>query len=342
LDDQHRWRIVAQRVSGPEGDLVVQVARSLRDYAHEMAKLLFVLLLIGPLTVALALAGGYWLARRALAPVDQMQSSADLINAQRLNERVPVQNPSDELGRLARTINAMLDRLERTFQEMQRFTSDASHELRTPLAVIRTEAEIALQRGFSDESKQELLGTILEECQRLTWITDQLLTLSREDAGFSKTVSEPVDFSAVTRAVTENMRVVADTRQQRLSVVVDNGAIVSGDPLRLRHVVYNLLANAIKYTPPAGSIELRLTTNGEAVQLTVCDSGIGISSEHLTHVFERFYRVDKSRNRTEGGAGLGLSIVQSIVQAHGGTVELQSELGRGTSCTIRLPRTQLE
>jgi heavy metal sensor kinase len=335
-----RYRIVSRRVVGPEGPLTVQVARSLASYDHELAELLAVLLIAGPLTLGIAISGGYFLARRALVPVDLMTQTANQIDARRMGRRIEIVHPADELGRLATTLNGMLDRLQRSFQEMQRFTADASHELRTPLSIIRTEAELALAKPIGDAEKQELLGNILEECQRLTWITDQLLTLCRDDSGIASSSRERVDLALMSRQVAETMKLPADSKQQTFACFADESAVVTGDVVRLRHMIYNLLDNAIKYSPTGGRIELFVQANGNHVRLIVADDGIGISPEHLPHIFERFYRVDKSRTRAEGGTGLGLSIVQSIVTAHGGQVDVQSEPGRGTSFTVTLPKDE--
>lgn len=338
LPDRGRYRIVSAVSNGPDGPLVVQVARSLNAVDHELAELLTVLTAMGPLVVGLALTGGYFLARRALMPVDRMTIAANAIDARRLDQRLDVVKPTDELGRLAQTLNGMLDRLEHSFREMQRFTADASHELRTPLAVIRAESEIALGKSLADPEKQELLGSILEECQRLTWITDQLLTLSREDAGIIRNPRETIDLSKLATEVTETMRPLAEGKEQRLHAIVNGHGIVRGDPVRLRHVVYNLLDNAIKYTPEGGSIQLTVAPADRRVRLVVEDTGIGISPEDVPHIFERFYRADKARTRAAGGIGLGLSIVESIVAAHGGSVGVRSAPGEGTCFTVEIPR----
>jgi len=327
--EEPRWRIVTRKVDGPEGTLIVQVARSLEFYDHEMSELLLVLLLTGPLTLLVALGGGYFLAQRALAPVDRMTESANRIEAKRLDQRIQVANANDELGRLAETL-----------REMQRFTADASHELRTPISVIRTEAEVALNKPVSDDEKQNLLSNILEECERLTSITEQLLTLSREDAGITQFCREPVDLGGLASDVAETMRPLADAKSLELAVATNGAAVVAGDADRLKQVIYNLLDNAIKYTQQAGQVALAVTRSGSKIKLAVRDTGVGISSDHLPHVFERFYRVDKARTRAEGGTGLGLSIVESIVVAHGGRVEIDSQPNGGTTITVSLPSHQ--
>jgi heavy metal sensor kinase len=336
--DQHgRYRTVTRHASGPDGPLLVQVARSLDVVDHELMELLAALAIAGSVAMIVTAGGGYLLSRRVLAPVDRMTVAANEIDARQFGRRLEVVNRDDELGRLGQTLNRMLDRLERSFLEMQRFTADASHELRTPISVIRAEAEIALGKPLPETDKQELLSNILEECQRLTWITDQLLALCREDAGVTQSNFEPVDLAQLVREVSETMRPLAEAKDQKLGACANSHLLVRGDPVRLRHVVYNLVDNAIKYTPAGGAVNVSVTAVDHHVRLVVQDTGIGIADEHLPRVFERFYRVDKSRSRVAGGAGLGLSIVQSIVSAHGGTVEITSRVGAGTRCAITMP-----
>ena len=243
----------------------------------------------------------------------------------------------------------MIARLERSFSEIRRFTADASHELRTPLTAIRTEAEVALAKPLDLAEHQQLLGSILEECARLTRLTDQLLTLAREDACGLDNASrdgqaqEAVDLKALVSSVAETMRPLADSKglQLRLDVPgdhADSGATtVRGDPARLREVFFNLLDNSIKYTPQGGQVEVQIGRNSSDAIVTVRDTGIGIAADHVPHVFDRFYRVYKARSRAEGGTGLGLSISRGIVVAHGGRIELASSPGQGTTCTVRLP-----
>jgi len=240
---------------------------------------------------------------------------------------------------LGQTINAMIARLERSFVEIRRFTADASHELRTPISVIRTEAEVAMKNPPDAEQYQSLASSILEECDLLAKLTDQLLTLSREDAGVNALDSERLDLSHLIIEAAEVMRPLAEAKQQTLNVVAANGLWVIGDANRLRQVVYNLLENAIKYTPQGGRVTVEADRQDDAISVMVHDTGIGIGAEHLPHVFDRFYRVDKARSREEGGTGLGLSIVESIVAAHSGRVTITSTPGEGTTCTVTLPET---
>ena len=316
----------------------VVVLAALEEVDHELDELLMVLGMAVPVALAVAGGTGYVLARKALGPVRHLHRLTEEITADRLDRRLPVTNPSDELGSLTETINGMIGRLERSFAEIRRFTADASHELRTPLAVIRTEAEVALRRSMTLSEHQQLLGSILEECERLTHLTDQLLTLSREDAGAARPASERIDLSALVQTVTESMRPLAIAKGLQLRVSGSSTLKVCGDEGRLRQVFYNLLDNAIKYTPEGGTIEVRMEARDRSALVSVRDTGIGIAPEHLPRVFDRFYRVDKARSREQGGAGLGLSISKIIVTAHGGQIDLASAPGQGTACTVTLPR----
>jgi two-component system heavy metal sensor histidine kinase CusS len=336
-DAAGRWRIVNVQVQGPDCPLTVQVARSMAAFDHELEELVLTFLLTGPSTLLVAVGGGYFLARRVLRPVKIMTLAANQITADRLSQRVEVDNPDDELGALAQTLNRMIERLERSFTEIRLFTADASHELRTPLTAIHTEAEVALSKLPSGHEHQQLLASILEESDRLARLTDQLLTLSREDAGVARQIRERVDLTALVKGVAETMRVLAENKGLRL-LINDQGTLeICGDGARLRQVFYNLIDNAIKYTPEGGLIEIRVDQSGERVRVIVKDSGSGIPPEHLPRVFDRFYRVDKARSREQGGTGLGLTIARSIVVAHGGTVELTSVTGQETTLTVILP-----
>jgi heavy metal sensor kinase len=309
----------------------------LDEVDHELNELQTVLLMAVPIVLLLSGGLGYILARKALAPMERLRRSTQEITADRLDRRLPITHPKDELGQLTQTINAMIARLERSFAEIRCFTADASHELRTPLTAIRTEAEVALRQPINPAECQQLLGSILEECERLTRLTDQLLTLSREDSGSSPPVRDPVDLGALVEGIVETMRPLAEGKGLHLETCFQCHVTVRGEDTRLGEVFYNLLDNAIKYTPPGGRIEVDVKQqSGEAIVM-VRDSGIGIPREHLPHVFNRFYRVDKSRSREQGSTGLGLSIAKTIVSAHGGRIELTSAPGQGTCCMVTIP-----
>ncbi|MCI0642816.1 MAG: HAMP domain-containing histidine kinase, partial [Gemmataceae bacterium] len=228
-------------------------------------------------------------------------------------------------------------RLETSFQEMRRFTADASHELRTPLAAIRTEAEVALSKPLDLAECRQLLESILEECSRLNRLTDQLLALAREDIGVNPEMAS-LDLKPIVEKVVETMQPVAGSRNQSIQVDLREALPVQGDGNRLRQLLYNLLDNAIKYTPAGGLITVTGNQNRGCVRVTIRDTGMGIAKNDLPRVFDRFYRVDKSRNRE--GTGLGLSIARGIIVAHSGTIEIESEIGRGTLATIEIPSKQ--
>jgi heavy metal sensor kinase len=332
-----RQRVLTGGLRWQDRPFTVVLLAPLEEVDRELGLVRTALLLAVPITLIVAGAWGYLMARKALAPLERLRRSTEEITASRLDRRLPVANAHDELGRLTQTVNAMIARLERSFAEVRRFTADASHELRTPLTVIRTEAEVALSKPLDPNEFRNLLGSILEECERLTRLTDQLLALAREDAGVARAQPEPLDLAAVVRGVVEDMRPLAEVRGLQLHAELNGALPARGDALRLRQVFLNVVDNAIKYTPPGGQIEVLACLSGQEYLVTVRDTGVGIAPEHLPQVFDRFYRVDKGRSREQGGTGLGLSIAHSIVVAHGGRIELASTLGQGTTCTVRLP-----
>jgi heavy metal sensor kinase len=342
LPEVGRQRGVEGRLLLGGQEFAVRLLAPLEEADRELAQLLAALALAVPAALAVAAGSGYLLARTALGPIDRLRRSTEAITAASLDRRLAVENAGDELGRMAQTINAMIARLERSFAEVRRFTADASHELRTPLTAIRTEAEIALTRPLSEEDARQLLGSILEECGRLTRLTEQLLALAREDAGAARPAPEPVDLAALVREVADVMRPLAEARGLRLTDETDGAVYTAGEQARLRQIFFNALDNAIKHTPSGGAVKVHTVRRGAEAVVTVTDTGEGIPPEHLPRVFDRFYRVDRARSRSEGGTGLGLSIARSIVVAHGGNIELASEPGHGTVCTVRLPAGSIE
>jgi heavy metal sensor kinase len=330
-------RLLSRVVPGPDGPLVLQVAGPLAADDHELGELLAVMLLAGPLALASALGGGYLLARRALAPVEAMTTEADQITASRLDRRLLVANPDDELGRLGATLNGMISRLERSFEETRRFTADAAHELRTPLAVIRNLGEVALRSPREPEHYRRVLGDVLEEVERLTRLSEQLLFLAREDARQAPPSARTIDLGEVVREALGPMGAVAGAKGLSLAEDLDGPCPVCGDADQLRRLLFNLLDNAIKFTPPGGAVRVGLVRSGERIILEVADTGIGIAAEHAPHVFERFYRVDPARGQETEGSGLGLAICRSIAKAHGGRIDLAAAEGQGTRVRLTLP-----
>jgi heavy metal sensor kinase len=290
-----------------------------------------------PGALALALGGGYFLAGRVLAPVGAMAETARKITAESLAARLVVENPQDEFGRLANVFNDTLARLQEAFEQLRRFTADASHELRTPLTAIRSVGEVALQRPLTAEGYREVIGSMLEEVDRLTRLVENLLTLTRAESGRIPLTFEPVDLGELATNVSESLRVLAEDKEQILEV--DTGHVsVRCDPAILRQGLINLLYNAIRYTPCKGTIRVstRTTSSGEAA-IAVMDTGPGIPAVHRERIFERFYRVDGGRSTDAGGIGLGLAIARWAVEANGGRIEVDSAEGKGSVFRIVLP-----
>jgi heavy metal sensor kinase len=333
-----RWRVVAVQQRGPAGPLMIQVARSLAEFDHATAELMSTFLTVGPLTLLITIAGGYFLARRALAPVFKMTQTADQISVERLSQRIEVSNPDDELGALAGTLNRMIERLERSFAEMQRFTADAAHELRTPLAVMRNEAEVALRSARTSEEYGRVIENLLEETNQLTRLADQLLYLHRQDAGLQPVKRETVAINRLLDEVVGNMRLVAEAKGVEMTLDPPHACNLSADPAQLRRILYNLLDNAVKYTESGGKVTITAHPSNGHVTVTIRDTGVGIAAEHLPHIFDRFYRVDAAR-AGEAGAGLGLALCKALVKNLGGQVSLQSEPGSGTTVVLDLPTT---
>ena len=290
-----------------------------------------------PLVVAVAIGGGYLLTRNALKPLDQIATTAERITSRSLNERVAVTPTGDELERLVVSLNRMMARLEEAFHHIHRFSADASHEIRTPLAIIRGELEAAVQAPGLAPELRETLGSALEEAERLSRIVEQLLEMSRLEAGEVLIERSRFDFAEMTKTTVDQMRLLAEEKNVQLKFEASQRFDVEGDRLRLKQVVVNLVDNAIKYTPSGGSISVAtFPLDGRAV-LEVADTGIGIPTEALPQVFDRFYRADKARSRQLGGTGLGLAIVKSICAAYGGAVTAKSAEGKGAVFRVELP-----
>jgi heavy metal sensor kinase len=334
-------RILTGKTSVAGVTLVVQVAEKESSMQESLRRLFFVMLLGLPIAVAGAGLGGYVLARGALAPVNRMAEQARLITAERLKQRLPVDNPNDELGRLATVFNQTLTRLESSFDQMRRFTADASHELRTPLTAMRSVGEIGLRAKREPAEYREIIGSMLEEVDRLSLLVDRLLTLSRADIGESMLAMDRVDLAELAEEVTAQLDVLAEEKRQTLKVEVGGHFTCVGDRMVLRQALLNLVDNAIKYSPEGGRITVRVSRadNGTAM-LDVSDTGPGIPAEQQQRVFDRFYRVDSARSRENGGGtGLGLSIARWAVEVNGGQLTLENREGPGATFRITLPST---
>lgn len=321
------------------GKLVaVRLAISERPLWREFWEMVTVLGIGLPMVVILVVITGYVVAARALKPVDAMAARAAAITAEHLNERLVIQNPDDELGKLGTAFNATLARLESSFDQLRRFTADASHELRTPLTAIRSVGEVSLQKQGDPKYYRDIVGSMLEETNRLTRLVDSLLTMSRADAGRVQLHLVETGLLDLARESASLLEVLAEEKEQTLSVEGDESLTVLADRTILRQALINLIDNAVKYSPVKGEIRVRVMGNGRDAEIKVQDNGPGIPREHRGRIFERFYRVDKARRRADGGSGLGLSIAQWAVAVNGGRIDVESAPGKGSIFCIRLPR----
>ncbi len=360
--DDVDWRAALIRVNpsaahSDEPALIVGVLRSDEEDLLVLTRIRNTLLLAIPFALALTVLAGYALARRSLAPMDEMAASAARISAATLNERLPVANPHDELGRLAAVINDLIGRVDDAFRTQKQFVADASHELRTPIAIVRGEADVTLQRETRDEAEyREALAVIRDESVRLTRIVDDLFLLARTDAASALDRHERVDVLELLTAGVRSVRTIADERRVRLELkreelpVGELSLTVDGDRALLRRLLLNLLDNALKHTPPDGHITVCLGSSGSNVSFTVADSGPGVAPSLRARVFDRFVRGDVENEAelatahgpmsavpTASGAGLGLAIAQAIAHAHGGHIELD-ETESGARFRVLLPK----
>ena len=330
-------RVLTHPLHLGDRDVLVRVALSEERQRHEWRELLYGLLVGLPVAIAIAALGGHWLARGVLEPLDRMAQHAERLAAENLGERLPVENPDDEMGHLAQAFNGLFGRIEESFSHLRRFTADASHELRTPLTAIRTVGEVALQDPSNFEGHREAIGSMLEEVDRLSRLVGSLLFLSRADAG-PALHREPVGLLALARDSAALLEILAEEKGQRIEVQGDAGVTVEVDGLILRQALINLIDNAIKYSPRDSGVrvDVQRDESGAAV-IDVSDQGPGIPDADQARVFERFYRIDEARSREHGGAGLGLSIALWAVRAHGGRIDLRSRAGEGSTFRIVLP-----
>ena len=338
-------RVVAGLCIGPNPDetpqplipVVIQVARSETRLREEISQLQLILGLGLPIAVALAGLGGYTLARRALLPVERMTERAQHITAERLSDRLPVHNPNDEMGRLASVFNETLGRLEESFEQMRRFTADVSHELRTPLTAIRSVGEVGLRAHRDEAGYRAIIGSMLEEVDRLASLVDRLLTLSRAETAPARLSLEEVDLRALGENVASHLSVLAEEKRQSIVVEPDGSPKARADRLVIRQALINLVDNAIKFSPQGGKVRIRTFEKGGLATVEVIDSGPGIDAVSRDRIFDRFYRVSDGSGHTYG-AGLGLSIAKGAVEANGGRLTLAASGPAGSTFRIELPR----
>ncbi len=328
-------------LSAPVPVGVIQIGVPVDEFTEMLEAFSWTAILASPLLLLMASLGGYWMSRRALAPVAQIARAADEIEAQSLSSRLPIRGSGDELDHLSTTLNGMLARLEAAFRHITQFTADASHELRTPVSAIRTTAEVIRKRRRSETEYESALDRILAESERATSLIEDLMTLARADANAEDLVSEPLDLADVAGSACADSMLVAEAKGVRLAPAHLEPLTVSGDCQAIRRMVVILLDNAIKYSRPEGEVRLILDRcrrgNRDFARLEVRDDGVGIPKEDLPRIFERFYRASKDRSRRDGGAGLGLAIARSVVERHGGEIEIESEPNVGTVVRVMLP-----
>jgi signal transduction histidine kinase len=299
------------------------------------------MVVLAPIIFVVSVIVAYLVVGNAFRPIDHLINEVEAITDGRsLHRRLPTDSSNDELSRLGLTVNAMLTRLESSFAALRRFTADASHELKTPLTVLRADVERSMHPGTNRAERMVALEEALQETARMSDLVDSLLTLARADEGRFDIYPKPIEVEPLIREVYETAVILGEDAGLQLSLPTLEDAVIMGDRTRLRQLLLNLITNAIKYTPRGGRVELSVTRRpNDEISITVRDTGIGISANDLPHVFDRFWRADRARSRSSerGGFGLGLSISQWIVQAHGGTITVQSRLGRGSIFTVVLP-----
>ncbi|HTS75638.1 MAG TPA: heavy metal sensor histidine kinase [Bryobacteraceae bacterium] len=337
LSDGTRVRLVS-RVHVLDGRrLLIRLAHSEEPLYSRLDDLLAASLIVLPLVLLAAWLAGDRLARRALAPIEQMCRRAREITPEKLDTRLPLENADEEIRALGAVFNQTLARLERAFEQLRRFTADASHELRTPLAMVRSVGEVGLQKDGTRAEYRDIIGSMLEEVNRLTALVENLLTLSRADSG--RLPLHPARVAALqqVREAAALFEILIEEKSQRVVIEGDESARIEADPVVLRQALVNLMHNAVRYTPCGGSIAVRVRAAGASVAIEIEDDGPGIPPQDQPRVFDRFYRVDQARSSESGGAGLGLSIAKWAVEAHGGALTLESASGKGCRFQMKLP-----
>ncbi len=341
LPDGTHWRVATAMVTPHGQPLVIRLAVSEGEFYAGIRNFATVLLSGIPLGLLLVVLSGYMLARAALKPIGAMASHARRISVQNLKERIPVKHEKDELGHLARAFNDLLDRVERSFEELKRFTADASHELRSPLTAMRSVGEVGIRGERTSEEYREIIGSMLEEINRLTSLVDSLLFLSKAANDRQEVIQAELDLLEFARETAGLIGILADEKGQTLNVGGDAGVVVLADRSLLSQALLNLIDNAIKFSPGQSAIQVRVSRKAAGFGcLEVTDCGPGIPVEEREHIFERFYRLDRSRERERGGAGLGLAIARWAIELNGGRVRVEVAEGAGSTFRVDLPLSQ--
>ncbi len=335
--DWEKYRVVAINHQFPDGrNYLVEVGAPEASISNALEDLVLTFLVGFPVLIGLSILGGYSLLGRALQPVDEIVSAAERITFKNRNKRLPVPQTGDEFERISEALNRMIERLDESFQIANRFSGDASHELRTPLTILQGELESFVSDTSLPPESQERAGDMLEEVVRLSRIVEGLLLVSRLEAGEGQMKRESVDLAEIASSVAEQMALLCHDKPLTFNCDTRCSVIVEGDELRLRQVVVNVIDNAIKYTPEGGTIALAVRSEKQKAVMEVSDTGIGISPEARSKVFDRFFRAEEARANRTPGSGLGLSIVKTIIEAHGGSVSIESNENLGTKCRVEL------
>lgn len=316
---------------------MIQVGMSLKSIKETYLRFLLIMAGMLPLGLVLAASGGWLLADRALKPVDRMTATARRISAEHLSQRVDETGTGDELDNLAKTLNQMLTRLDAAFSQIRRFSADASHELQTPLTILKGELEVVLRSTRTPEEYRATLESALEEVDRIAHLVEGLLLLARAEAGVLRMDRQEVDLGQVLEEVYTRLKPLADSHKIELRLGTIEPLPIQGDRERLQRMTSNLLDNAIKYTGAEGRVTIGLEHDSRWASIIVSDTGSGIPIEEQKHIFQPFYRTAEARSLVEWGTGLGLSIAQSIAAAHGGTIQVESVPGRGSSFRVLIP-----
>jgi len=328
--------LTAQHAIGPK-TVWLRVARSEDALRRDLQHLTILFLIGAPLAVLAAAFSGYFISGWALSPLGRMADRARFISADHLSERLPVENTKDEMGLLAVVFNETFARIEASFDRLKQFTADASHELRTPLTAIRSVGEVGLREARDARGYQEIIGSMLEEADRLTQVVDTLLTLSRWESGRVRPSPERVDFGQVARDAMAQLSVLAEDRSVTMVLDLPRPLMVSTDPIMTRQAVMNVLDNAIKFTRPGGRIRVSGDTQRHEQLLIVDDEGSGIPMEHRHRVLERFYRLHEGGAEASRGSGLGLAIVNEAMTANHGSVRIDDNEAGGARVVLALP-----
>ena len=341
-------RTIVQSLPAEGGGSICVAARRVNPFTIQIAysegvtevvlqHLLSIFAVMVPAVLFLSVAGGWFLAGIILRPIAQISSLAQRITAENLDERIPPRPTQDEIGDLINTINGMITRLQSSFRQMQEFLVNVAHELKTPLTILKGESELALSKPLPPADAKRLVSSYLEETIRLSRIVEDLLMLAKAEAGQLSLSHEQVAVHDLVHDLFEDAQILSATKQLSVELERNESALVWGDTGRLRQLLRSIVSNAVQYTDPPGTIKISSQVTPPFVVVEVKDTGIGIAPEDQTKIFQRFYRGEEARSRSKGGSGLGLAIAKWIVEAHGGSIEVQSTPGKGSCFTLRLP-----